>query len=119
MRPTFPARSAVARQPALREDPLRHAVSRDELDVLLEHRVVQRLPIPAANEIRPEALEHVLERKRARPFPDSVRDRHICREDVATQHVVRVRPVVREVDDTASRGRRSQRLRIRVVDATL
>jgi hypothetical protein len=73
----------VARQPALEEDPLRHAVPGDELNVALEHRVVERLPVPAADEVRSERLEDVLQWERTRPFPDGVADRDLTGERVA------------------------------------
>ena len=62
----------VAREAALEKDSLRHALARDELHVSLEHRVVQRLAILPADEIRAERLEDVLERKRARPLADRI-----------------------------------------------
>src|SRR5262249_18739467 len=41
------AEAPVARQAALQEDALRHAVARDELDIALEHGVVERLAVAA------------------------------------------------------------------------
>src|SRR5207245_5728619 len=38
------AQPAIAREAALEEDALRHAVAGDELDVALEHGVIQRQP---------------------------------------------------------------------------
>src|SRR5690348_1656035 len=62
----------IAREATLEEDSLSDTLSRDELYVSLEHRVIQRLSEPAPNEIRTERLEQVLERKGARPLPHRI-----------------------------------------------
>src|SRR3989442_2127523 len=66
------AQPAIAREAALEEDALRYAVAGDELDVALEHGVIQRLAEAASHEVGAEGLEHVFERPGAGPLADGV-----------------------------------------------
>src|SRR2546423_12249834 len=88
----------VATESPLEKDSLRHAVTRDQLHVSLEHSVKKLFAILAANEIRAKRFEDVLERKRPRPFADGVRDGDLAGQYVADEHVVRVRAVVHQID---------------------
>src|SRR5262245_55589171 len=80
----------VSRQPALQADPLSHALPGDELDVALEHRMIEWLAVFPADEIRSERLEDVLERKRARPLTYGVRDSDVASEGVTHQNIIGV-----------------------------
>src|SRR5688500_5967522 len=90
---------AIAREAALRKNSLRHAVACDQLHVPLENGVIERLAEFSPHEVRPEALEDVLEGKCSGPFTNRVRDRNLAAQHVSDEHVIRVRPVVHEVDD--------------------
>src|SRR5258705_6700780 len=94
-RPQF----AVARQATFGENPLRHAVAGDELDVALEHGVIQRLTEPPPDKVGPERLEDILERPGTCPLPDGVAHVHAPGEHVCHDDVVGIGPVIHEVDD--------------------
>ena len=93
------AQLAVARQPALHEDALRHPLARDELHVALENSMVEWLAVSATDEVRAERLEHEFKREGACPFANGVRDRHLAGERVADEDVVGVGAMVHHVDE--------------------
>ena len=111
--------AAVAREPALEKDSLRHALARDELHVALEDRVVQRLAVFSSHEIRAERLEHVLERKGARPLADRVGDGDLTGERIAHEHVVGVGPMIHQVDEDRVARQRLERRGILLLDRHL
>src|SRR5207245_7006763 len=90
---------AVAREAPLEEDALGHAAAGDELDVALEHGVIQRLAVAASHEIGPEGLEDVFERPRAGPLAHGVAHVYSTGQHVRDHDVVGVGAVVPQIHD--------------------
>src|SRR5207249_3920601 len=85
------------------------AVAGDELDVPLEHRVIQRLAETPPNEVRAERLEDILEGPGTRPFAHRIAHVHAAGEYVCHDDVVCVGPVIHQVDDDVALGDLLQR----------
>jgi hypothetical protein len=79
-------------------------VAGDELDVSLQHQVIERLPVASPDEVRPERLEHVLQRPHPSPLAHCVADAHRPGQHVGHHHVVGVGTVVHEVDHDVPPG---------------
>jgi len=93
--------------------------SRDQVDVALQHGVIERLPKAAADEVGAERLEYVLEGPGAGPFSHGVADVDAPREHVRDDHVVGVGAVVHEVHDDVVAWNRRQGALVLVIHAHL
>ena len=79
---------------AFEEDALGDPVAGDELDVALEDAMVERLAIPPAHEVGPEALEDILQGPDARPFSHGVGEGDVFGEHIGNEDIIGVAPVV-------------------------
>lgn len=96
-------RQAIPAEPTFEEDALAQASPGNEVDVAAQDLVVERVLLPAPDEVRAETLEEPLERPDTRPLTDRVAQRDRAAHGQGEEHIVGVAAVVHDVDDGAAR----------------
>ncbi len=113
------AQPAVTREAALEEDALRHAVAGDELDVPLEHGVIQRLAEAASHEVGAEGFEDVFEGPGTGPLAHRVAQVHPAGQHVGDHDIVSVGAVVHQIYDDVLLRNGLERRYVLIIDADL